>query len=90
MRNTCTNGLPLERRQRNKQQCVMVGTLKSTTLSVNLTFGIADGVTRVEDRQYMIMEDVCRGYKQPCVIDAKIGFSSLYTWADEKYQKKVM
>eukprot|EP00197_Chlamydomonas_leiostraca_P013819 CAMPEP_0202866496 /NCGR_PEP_ID=MMETSP1391-20130828/7745_1 /ASSEMBLY_ACC=CAM_ASM_000867 /TAXON_ID=1034604 /ORGANISM="Chlamydomonas leiostraca, Strain SAG 11-49" /LENGTH=302 /DNA_ID=CAMNT_0049546449 /DNA_START=87 /DNA_END=995 /DNA_ORIENTATION=+ len=48
------------------------------------------GVTKVEDRQYMIMEDICRGYTQPCVIDAKIGFSTLYTWADEKYQKKVI
>jgi hypothetical protein len=40
----------------------------------------ADGLVMVESRRYLILDDVCSRYKQPCVLDAKVGLTPGFFW----------
>ncbi|GFH25748.1 inositol polyphosphate multikinase, partial [Haematococcus lacustris] len=46
------------------------------------------GTAEVAGRQYCVMEDVCHGYLQPCVLDVKMGFVTQYAWATDAYREK--
>eukprot|EP00877_Chromochloris_zofingiensis_P007959 jgi/Chrzof1/3416/Cz12g24150.t1 len=46
------------------------------------------GVQVISGHQYLILEDVCCHYQQPCVLDIKIGFRTWYPWASEAAQQK--
>ncbi|GIL44011.1 hypothetical protein Vafri_1594 [Volvox africanus] len=36
----------------------------------------------------LALEDTCKAYKKPSVLDAKMGFTTIYEWADQKYKDK--
>jgi len=46
------------------------------------------GIVEVKGSNYIVMEDLCTQYKKPCVIDCKLGFTTVYEWAEEKYKVK--
>ncbi|KAG2487583.1 hypothetical protein HYH03_013862 [Edaphochlamys debaryana] len=46
------------------------------------------GTIVTADKKLLALEDTCASYTKPCVLDAKMGFSTIYEWADEKYKNK--
>ncbi|GLI70038.1 hypothetical protein VaNZ11_014776 [Volvox africanus] len=40
------------------------------------------------DLKMLALEDTCKDYKKPCVLDAKMGLTTIYEWADAKYKAK--
>lgn len=41
-----------------------------------------------EGRKLITLEDMCRHYRKPCVMDLKMGFTTVYDWAEESYKIK--
>ncbi|KAG1662678.1 hypothetical protein FOA52_014604 [Chlamydomonas sp. UWO 241] len=39
-------------------------------------------------KNLLALEDMARQYKKPCVLDVKMGFSSVYPWAEQRYITK--
>ncbi|GFR39948.1 hypothetical protein Agub_g25, partial [Astrephomene gubernaculifera] len=46
------------------------------------------GTVVTGDRKLLALEDTCSAYKKPCVLDAKMGLTTIYEWADDKYKAK--
>lgn len=46
------------------------------------------GTLEYEGTKLIALEDKCRIYKKPCVMDCKLGFTTVYEWADERYKNK--
>ncbi|GIL95636.1 hypothetical protein Vretimale_1606 [Volvox reticuliferus] len=46
------------------------------------------GIVVNGDLKMLALEDTCKAYKKPCVLDAKMGLTTIYEWADEKYKAK--
>lgn len=46
------------------------------------------GTVEVEGRKYLALEDLCHSYKHPCIIDIKLGFTTIYPWATDAYKAK--
>jgi len=46
------------------------------------------GTLAHEGRNLLALEDVARQYKKPCVLDVKMGFTSVYPWAEQRYIDK--
>lgn len=46
------------------------------------------GVVFSGSQKLLALEDSCHGYRKPCVLDAKMGFTTIYDWADDKYKVK--
>lgn len=40
------------------------------------------------DKKLLALEDTCSQYTKPCVLDAKMGMTTTYEWADDQYKKK--
>jgi hypothetical protein len=47
-----------------------------------------DGTLKHNGKDLLALEDMARGYKKPCVLDCKMGFSSVYPWAEPRYIEK--
>ncbi|KAG1677033.1 hypothetical protein FOA52_001202 [Chlamydomonas sp. UWO 241] len=46
------------------------------------------GTRLFEGVKLIAMEDLCKKYKKPCVMDCKMGFTTVYPWASEKYRTR--
>mmetsp|Transcript_27851 Transcript_27851/g.51522 ORF Transcript_27851/g.51522 Transcript_27851/m.51522 type:complete len:285 (-) Transcript_27851:237-1091(-) len=46
------------------------------------------GIASDGDSKFLVLEDCCVDYKKPCVLDAKLGFTTIYEWSDEAYKRK--
>lgn len=46
------------------------------------------GTVEHDGRSFLVMEDICAGYDKPCVLDVKLGFKSVYDWAEQSYLDK--
>ncbi|EFJ43499.1 hypothetical protein VOLCADRAFT_96388 [Volvox carteri f. nagariensis] len=46
------------------------------------------GVIVDGDKKLLALEDTCRSYRRPCVLDAKMGLTTIYEWAEERYKAK--
>mmetsp|Transcript_33756 Transcript_33756/g.100509 ORF Transcript_33756/g.100509 Transcript_33756/m.100509 type:complete len:303 (-) Transcript_33756:199-1107(-) len=46
------------------------------------------GTKEFEGVKVIAMEDLCKKYTKPCIIDCKMGFTTVYDWASEKYRSR--
>ncbi|GLC46705.1 hypothetical protein PLESTB_001354500 [Pleodorina starrii] len=46
------------------------------------------GIVVSGDKKLLALEDTCSAYQKPCVIDAKMGLTTIYDWSDGKYKAK--
>ncbi|PNW75907.1 hypothetical protein CHLRE_12g555450v5 [Chlamydomonas reinhardtii] len=45
--------------------------------------------TLVSDgKKLLALEDTCKAYTKPCVLDCKMGMTTIYDWAEDKYKTK--
>jgi hypothetical protein len=46
------------------------------------------GTVEVEGRRFLALDDFCHDYRHPCLIDIKMGFTTIYPWATDAYKAK--
>uniref|UniRef100_A0A383WJ42 Inositol polyphosphate multikinase n=1 Tax=Tetradesmus obliquus TaxID=3088 RepID=A0A383WJ42_TETOB len=46
------------------------------------------GVRQVCGTPYLVLEDLTGQYRQPCILDVKLGFRTWYPWASDSLQQK--
>ena len=42
----------------------------------------------MEGKRYLSLEDFSHSYRHPCIIDIKMGFTTIYPWATDAYKVK--
>lgn len=47
------------------------------------------GRETIDEQLFVVMENLVGGYTKACLMDAKIGYTTCYDWADDKYKAKV-
>ncbi|GAX76242.1 hypothetical protein CEUSTIGMA_g3686.t1 [Chlamydomonas eustigma] len=46
------------------------------------------GRYKADGHSFIVLEDFCADLIHPCVLDCKMGFTTVYDWADEEYKSK--
>lgn len=46
------------------------------------------GKEMIGEQEFVVMEDICKKYEKPCVMDAKIGMTTAHEWLDEDKKAK--
>jgi hypothetical protein len=46
------------------------------------------GEVKIDGQTALCLENLCSGYREPCIVDIKLGFDTTYPWASDAYNRK--